>query len=253
MRAYSPTYDSAQGIVDEFYPEAVFKQNQLIANINAKLTPNFSVMGFYNFTTAHADTGTASNSENLSQDYGRASFAPRNMVFLMANYQAPWGIRLNPMLIAQAGKPFNIVTNNDLTGDNFFNNRPELVDSSYCTTSTSATTPAPYAQTSFGCLSTEPTGSYTPIPINLGTGPAAVAVNLRISRAFGLGPKVSSTNNQDNGGGPAAGHLQEAEADAAALAEADPAVVLAREVLAVVVDGLRAACSDPPVPDANTR
>ncbi len=86
------------GIVNEYYPEAVFKQNQLIVNLNAHITPNFNVMGFYNFTSAHSDGagGTASNSYNLSQDYGRASFASRNMLFLMGNYQGPWGIRFNP-------------------------------------------------------------------------------------------------------------------------------------------------------------
>ena len=33
------------GIVDEIYPEAVFKQNQLIVNVNARFSPNFSVIG----------------------------------------------------------------------------------------------------------------------------------------------------------------------------------------------------------------
>ena len=55
-------------------------------NLNARFSPNFSVMGFYNFTVANSDAGTASNSYNLSQDYGRASFVSRHMVFLMGNY-----------------------------------------------------------------------------------------------------------------------------------------------------------------------
>ena len=65
------------GIVRRDYPEAVFKQNQLIVNVNAHFTPNFSVTGFYNLTYANGDTGTASNSYNLSQDYGRSSFVTR--------------------------------------------------------------------------------------------------------------------------------------------------------------------------------
>jgi hypothetical protein len=198
--------DSAEGIVDQFYSEAVFKQNQFIVNVNARFTPNFSLMGFYNVTSANSDGGngsTASNSYDLSQDYGRASFASRNMVFLMANYQARWGIRLNPFLIAQSGKPFNITTANDLTGDNFFNNRPSLAADSFCSTPT-----AGYAQTSFGCLDTEPAvpgQSYNPITMNLGNGPAAVAVNLRVSRAWGLGPKVETSSNQAGGAPPPGG------------------------------------------------
>ncbi|HZL53544.1 MAG TPA: carboxypeptidase regulatory-like domain-containing protein, partial [Terracidiphilus sp.] len=186
------------GIVDEFYPEAVFKQNQFIANVNMRLTPTFSVTGFYNLNFANGNTGTTSNSYNLSQDYGRASFVRRNMIFLMANYTGPWGLSFNPFLIAQSGRPFNITTENDLTGDNFFNNRP-----SYAT----STSPAgDVVVTSFGNLDTVPQPGETIIPSGLGTAPSAVAVNLRVSRSFGIGPKVeSATGPNRQGGGPGGG------------------------------------------------
>ena len=190
--------NSSLGVVDEFYPEAVFKQNQMIANVNARLTPNFSVTGFYNLNFANGNTGTASNSYNLSQDYGRASFVRRNMIFLMGNYTGRWGIMFNPFLIAQSGRPFNITTQNDLTGDNFFNNRP--------TYATAASPTGDVVVTSFGNLDTVPQAGEVPIPSQLGTGPAAVAVNLRVSRAFGIGPKVESTAGPiRQGGGPGGG------------------------------------------------
>ncbi len=195
--------DPSLGIVDQFYPEAVFKQNQIIVNMNARIKPNFSVFGFYNWTRVRSDGGagsTASNSYNLSQDYGRASFASTNMVFMMANYTAPYGIRVNPFLIAQSGKPYNIVTSNDLTGDNFFNNRPALADNSLCGTGSTQ-----YAQTSFGCLNVTPTNGVIPIGINSGNGPAAVALNLRLSRAFGIGPKTEGGGQDGPHGGPGGG------------------------------------------------
>lgn len=192
--------DPSLGIVNEFSPEGVFKQNQIILNANARITPNFSVFGFYNWTNAHTDGGggsAVSNSYNISQDYGRASFASTNMVFMMANYLGPWGIRFNPFLIAQSGKPFNIVTDNDLTGDNFFNDRPATADSSLCSSGAEQ-----YVQTSFGCLDTIPQPGETLLPTNLGNGPAAVALNLRISRSWGLGPKLASTTPGGPQGGP---------------------------------------------------
>ena len=67
--------------------------------LNARFTPNFSVMGFYTLNFANGDTGTASNSYNLKQDYGRASFVRRNMVFLIGNYTGKWGISYNPFLV----------------------------------------------------------------------------------------------------------------------------------------------------------
>ncbi|MFZ1015723.1 MAG: hypothetical protein WAN28_20425, partial [Terracidiphilus sp.] len=189
----------ALGIVNQFYPEAVFKQNQVILNVNARISPKFSIFGFYNWTDANSDGGggsTASNAYNLNQDYGRAAFASTNMVFMMANYTGPWALRFNPFLIAQSGKPYNIVTNNDLSGDNFFNNRPGLALASQCDTSNGE-----FVETSFGCLDTTPANNYTPLGMNLGTGPSAVALNLRVSRAFGVGPKIESASGQ-NGGGP---------------------------------------------------
>jgi carboxypeptidase family protein len=190
------------GIVQQFFPEAVFKQNQVIVNVNARLSPKFSIFGFYNWTDANTDGGAgseASNSYNLTQDYGRAAFASTNMIFMMANYTGPWALRFNPFLIAQSGKPYNITTANDLTGDNFFNNRPGSVDSSLCSGVSTR-----YAQTQFGCLDTMPSDDYTPIGMNLGNGPAAVALNLRVSRAFGIGPRLESSN-AGQGGGPGGG------------------------------------------------
>jgi hypothetical protein len=188
------------GIVEEYYPQAIFKQNQLIVNINARITPKMSLSGFYNLTAARSNTGTASNSYNLIQDYRRANFASRNMIFLMGNYSGPFGLTFNPFLIAQSGRPYNFVSPNDLTGDDFFNNRPSLVSASNCSSSSTQ-----YVQTDFGCFNTIPQPGETIIPGNMGNGPAAVAMNLRISRAFGIGPKLESAGGPSSGGGPGGG------------------------------------------------
>ena len=70
-----------------------------------------------------------------SQDYGPATFNSRNQVFAMANYSGPWGLRFNPFLIAQSGKPFNIVLPTDPL-NNFNNQRP-----TYATASTARCRP----------------------------------------------------------------------------------------------------------------
>jgi hypothetical protein len=189
--------DPSLGIVQQFDSEAIFKQQQIIVNINARLTPRFNLSGFYNWTAVHSDIGTASNSYNLMQDYRRASFASQNMVFLMGNYTGPFNITFNPFLIAQSGRPYNFVTPNDLTGDNFFNDRPSIVTSSNCATGSTQ-----YVETSYGCFNLIPQPGESIIQGNMGNGPAAIAVNLRISRAFGIGRKLESANSQNNGGGP---------------------------------------------------
>jgi hypothetical protein len=81
-----------------------------------------------------------------------------------------------------------------LTGDNFFNDRPSYA--------TAASNPADVVQTSFGALDTIPQAGETIIPINLGDGPAAFALNLRVSRAIGFGPKLAQgeTSGPPQGG-----------------------------------------------------
>ena len=199
-----PRPDPNLGIVDQYFPEAVFKQNQIIVNIRAQFSPKFSMMGFYNWTSAHSDGGGGSNPSNsydLSQDYGRAGFVHPNMVFLMGNYTGPWALTFNPFLVAQSGKPFNVTTENDLTGDNFFNSRPSVAAASDCA-ATGGPSPSQYAETPFGCLNTDPGEGQALIAPDIGNSPASVAFNLRVSRAWGIGPKVAQNSDAAQGGGP---------------------------------------------------
>ncbi len=190
--------DPSGGYIYEFYPEAVFKQDQLITSVNAQVTKKLSIVGFYTLGFAHSDGGAgsnASNAFNISQDYGPATFNSRNQIFSMANYQGPWGLRFNPFLIAQSGKPFNVTLAEDPLND-FYNQRPGLATAAQCQAD-----PSRYISTTqFGCLDSQPAPGEALMAANRGNGPAAVAVNLRISRGFGFGPEVgASAGNQDGG------------------------------------------------------
>ncbi len=192
--------DPSEGIVDQYFPEAVLNENQVIVNINARISPKLSLMGFYAGSWANSDGGAGtspSNSNDLRQDYGRASFIRPQWLFLMGNYNGPWGITFNPFLIAQAGRPYNVTSPYDLTGDNFFNDRP-----SYATASSPAND---VVQTAFGALNVVPQMGETIVPVSLGDSPSSVAVNLRVGRTFGIGPKVESPGGPAQGGGPGGG------------------------------------------------
>ena len=43
------------------------------------------------------------------------------------------------------------------------------------------------------------------LPINYGTGPSHFVLNLRLTKTFGLGGKIKSTNTQNQAGGPPPG------------------------------------------------
>ena len=192
------------GYLYEYFPEAVFKENQLIASVNSAVNKNLSLTAFYTLSFANANNnGNASNAYNLNNNYGRAGFIARNSLFLMSTYNAPWKIRFNPFVIAQSGRPYNVTLPTDPL-NNFFNQRPAFASSaSACTTPSS--TVSEYVQTTFGCLDTTPNSSETLLPVNLGNGPTALAVNLRISRGFGIGPKLASASPDTAGGPPPGG------------------------------------------------
>ncbi len=192
--------NNCPGIIKQYFPEAVFNENQLIVNINARFSQNLSLMGFYTTSWANSDGGDGSNpsnSYNLMQDYGRATFVRPQWLFLMGNYTGPWKITLNPFLIAQAGSPYNITSPFDLTGDNFFNDRPSYAGSSALANDV--------VQTNFGALDVVPQSGESLVPANAGNGPAGVAVNLRIGRSFGIGPKAESSGPNPGGGPPDGG------------------------------------------------
>lgn len=194
--------DPSGGYIYQYYPEAVFKQDQLITSVNARITKNLNLVGFYTLAWANSDGGAgtnASNAYNLSQDYGPATFVSRNQIFSMANYSGPWGLRFNPFLIASSGKPFNITLPVDSL-NNFYNQRP-----TYATADTPA---ADVVATRYGLLDKAALPGEKLVSANKGMGPAAVAVNLRISRGFGFGPETNAAGgpNGDGPGGPGGGH-----------------------------------------------
>ncbi|HEY2857206.1 MAG TPA: carboxypeptidase regulatory-like domain-containing protein [Terracidiphilus sp.] len=189
--------DPSGGYQYEYYPEGIFKQNQLITSVNATINKRLSVVGFYTAGWADSDGGAGSNISNIYspgfiQDYGPATFNSRNQVFAMANYNGPWGLKFNPFMMANSGRPFNITLPTDPT-NNFYNQRP--------TFATGSTPTADRVSTPWGVMDANPQAGEQLIPANIGTGPAGVAFNLRVSRGFGFGPETSSSGGPNGGGG----------------------------------------------------
>jgi hypothetical protein len=149
-----------------------------------------------NATSFNGTGGMVSNSYNLLQDYGPSPFARRNMLFAMANYSGRWGLSYNPFLVVQSGRPYNVTTNTDLTGDNFFNNRP-----SYASSAALCTGNPQYVQTQYGCLDVIPQQGESLLPTYMGPSPTSIAFNLRVSRSFGLGPETSQPGGPNRRGG----------------------------------------------------
>ena len=216
----TPCYPSCppvtNGNVYRYVSEGVFKQKQLIANTNVRVGSKVQLFGYYVLNHANSDTsgisnggsaGFASNSYNISQDYGRGTFDIRQRLFFGGSIALPYAFRLSPFMIASSGSPFNITAQNDLNGDSFFNDRPGFVSSGTCGTIT--ITGSLYC-TPLGTFNAVPAATDKLVPINYATGPSHFTLNLRFTKTFGIGPKLKTgASNQmtpgqgggDRGGG----------------------------------------------------
>ena len=209
VNAYLPgTYDATTGTgtrpngIDEniyqFQSGGVYNQNQLIVNYNVK-AKRVSLFGFYMLNFAKADTSGAtyfpSNQFDPGADYGRANFDVRSRFLLGGNLQGPYGVSFSPMLVTDSGTPFNIAIGQDLNGDNQFNDRPAFA--------TSASTDV--VQTRYGAFDLNPSSNETRISYNYGTGPGQFSMNMRMSKSFGIGPKVENSGSSFRSGGPGGG------------------------------------------------
>jgi hypothetical protein len=197
--------------VYEYQSSGLFKQNQLTANINARLSARYSLFGYYSWGHAHSNTDGVNtfpaNSYDLSNEWSRAAFDVRHRVFMGGTIAAPLGIRLNPFLVFSSAAPFNIVVGQDLNGDTVANDRPSYATAADIQKSDAAVAaggrPFVFA-TPYGFLNTMPTPGETIIPRNLGNGFGSLNLNLRVSRTWGFGEPTTRPAT-GGGGGPRGG------------------------------------------------
>jgi uncharacterized membrane protein YgcG len=224
----SPTYDQANGeftypvpgtgggsppVMNQYQSEGMFRQNQLITNINMRGSKYFSVFGYYVLNFAKSDTGGinsfVSTPYNIGADYGRANYDTRNRLFLGGSVNLPYLVTLSPFLVASSGAPFNITTGSDLNHDSVSNDRPAYASAS--------TLPGDLVVNKYGRFDTlapqlgvdgvlvTPNINVPRIPINLATAPALFTMNLRVMKTFGFGPPTGPHVVQGDQGGPGAG------------------------------------------------
>jgi Carboxypeptidase regulatory-like domain len=201
----SPGCPTASENLYRYVSEAVFRQNQLITNVNVRVGSKVQLFGYYVLNYANSDTSGVSsfpsNSYNISADYGRASFDTRNRLFFGGSFALPLNFRLSPFMIASSGSPFNIATTSDLNNDSIFNDRPGLVSTATCAAVVPLTAPSATYCTPLGTFDSAPTAGERIVPINYATGPSHVVLNLRLTKTFGFGPKTSRPAGQGGGDG----------------------------------------------------
>jgi hypothetical protein len=186
----------ALGNVFRFESSGVFRQHQLVVNVNNRFSRAFTLFGNYVLNFARSDTDYASNfpvnQYDLTGEYGNSSQDQRHRLFIGGAINAlPWGLRLNPMLVANSGRPFNVTIGRDLNGDTLFTDRPAFATD---------LSRASVRRTAFGDFDLDPQPGQAIIPRNYGRGPGFFAVNMRLSKTFGFG-EVSAAGAGGGAGG----------------------------------------------------
>ena len=183
-----------------YVSEGVFTQNQLITQFNVRAGARLTIFSFYSFSHANGDTSGAGSFPSdpvrgIAADYGRTQYDAHHRLFVGGSISLAHGFRVSPFMVANSGAPYNITLGHDLNGDSIFNDRPAFA--------IPGSTPAAdiVNEPGFPAFNIAPAPGQPTIPVNFGNGPAQFTLNLRLSKAFGLGPKLESTaGNQSQGG-----------------------------------------------------
>lgn len=179
----------------------LYNQNQLIANINAKLNAGFSLFGFYVLNRAMSNTdgiGTfPANPYHFQGEYGPAATDVRHRFTLGGSLNFKWHVRISPFVVVQGGIPFDITAGNDLFGTTLFNGRPGIA--------ADPNKPG-LILTRYGLLDPNPSSGEPVLTRNFGRGPELIAANLRVAKTIGLGAEREESRpeprpNAGGGGG----------------------------------------------------
>jgi hypothetical protein len=143
----------------------LFNQNQLITNFSARVSRKFTLFGFYMLNQAKSNSDGAgsfpANQYDMGREYGSAAFDVRHRVFIGGSIEGPYGFRFSPLVVANSGRPFDIVGGRDLNGDSLFNDRPAFATD---------LSRASVVVTRYGAFDTDPIAGQTIIRRNYGRG-----------------------------------------------------------------------------------
>jgi Carboxypeptidase regulatory-like domain len=179
-------FGAATGDIYQYEGSGVFRQNEVIASVNAKISSKLTLYGYYVYNHAMSDTdGPASmpaNAYNLREDYSRAAFDFRQRAFISATTTLPLRIRMAPFLFLQSGLPYNVTSGVDTNGDgNPNDDRPAFA--------TDLSRPTVIDKPGFGVFDTAPgtlPGAVL-VPRNYLEGPGILSLTVRVSRSWSFG------------------------------------------------------------------
>jgi hypothetical protein len=196
-------YSNIKNDIYSYESSGIFKQTQLITNVNTRVNSHVSVQGFYVYGQAHSNAqGLPMDNYDARYDWGRAQFDVRHRAFIGGNIGLPFALVLAPFVTMSSGTPFNITTGNPFYGDGILNERPAFAPAGATPNGKNIINPTINGKSYL--LNITPVLGDPYIPVNYGDGPNQFSVNFRLSRSWGWGERNTGGNpNQFGGpGGP---------------------------------------------------
>jgi hypothetical protein len=180
--------DQSLGEVYRYEASGQFNQRQFFVGFNSRLSRAFTLQGNYSLSKTTNDTDGQGgslfpmNSYDTTGEFGRGGFDIRHRFTVFGTINLPWyKVVVNPLVVANTGPPFNIITGQDLNLDRQVNERPSFAGpNANCALST-------IRCTAFGNFNLRPLPGETLVPRNYGNSPGSLSVNLRVSRVFQFG------------------------------------------------------------------
>ena len=179
-------FGAAAGDIYQYEGSGVFRQNQIITSVNAKISSKFSLFGYYVYNRAMSDTdgpGTMpANPYNLRGDYGRAAFDFHHRAFVSATTTLPFRIRMAPFIYLQSGLPYNLTSGVDTNNDgNPNDDRPAFAQD--------LSRASVIRKPGFGVFDTAPgtLPNAVIVPRNYLEGPGILSLTVRVSRSWSFG------------------------------------------------------------------
>jgi hypothetical protein len=188
--------------VSQMISDGLYNQNQLIVNVNSKLTSTLSFFSTYTLNRALSNTDglttVPANPYNFSGEYGPAITDVRDSVVFGGTFER-WKFRIAPLVRMFSGPPFDITAGSDVYGDALFNARPGI--------SSDPNKPG-LIQTRYGLLDPDPSPGEPTLSRNYGRGPGYVLFNLRLTKLFEFGrvPVSAATQSATGGQDPSEKH-----------------------------------------------
>jgi hypothetical protein len=186
------------GDIYNWETDGIINQNQILVNVNTRISSKVSLNGgyFFNHARSNIGGGLPANDYDLAAEYSRANFDVHHRAHIMGSIATKWDIRLSPFIILASGAPFDILSPL-IAGNSTYTLRPAFAPvgtPGAITFQGNTFDPYPYL----------PDGTLKPgekiIPRNFGNSPGSVTINMRISKTWGFGPERTTSASRQGGG-----------------------------------------------------